>query len=101
MTKILSPGEKLPKQIALNSLTIKVGEYFDGRYEPLAVSDDGGSLLEIQVEVPDPAQGLLEQLPDFPLDEVTPTWAGWRVVILKVPPTYIDTITNGVELDDY
>jgi len=101
MTKILSPGEKLPKQIALNSLTLKIEQYFGGRFEPFAVSDDGGAVIEVQVEVPEPSIGLLEQVPDFPLDEVVPTWAGWRVVVLKVPPTYIDTITNGSELDDY
>lgn len=101
MANIFFADEKLPKQVALNSLTLKVEEYFGGRFEPRAVSDDGGSLLEIQIEVPDPSQGLMEQAPDFPLDEVTPKWAGWRVVVLKVPPTYIDTITNGAELDDY
>lgn len=98
---VLLNCDKLPKQAALNSLTLKIEEYYGGRFEPQAVSDDGGALFEIQVEVPDPSSGLVEQLPDFPLDEVVPSWAGWRVVVLKVPPGYIDTITLGEEIDDY
>lgn len=94
-------GDKLSKQDAINSLTLKISEYFGGRYEVRVVSDDGGNLLEIQVEVKEPSQTLLPQVSDFPMDEVTPKWAGWRVVVLKVPPTYIDTITNGVVTDDY
>tara|TARA_E500000331_G_scaffold228278_2_gene218430 strand:+ start:490 stop:795 length:306 start_codon:yes stop_codon:yes gene_type:complete len=101
MANIFFADEKLPKQVALNSLTLKIEEYFGGRFQPRAVSDDGGSLLEIQVEVPQPSEGLLEQVSDFPLDEVIPKWAGWRVVVLKVPPTYIDYVTNASEPDDY
>jgi hypothetical protein len=101
MASIFFTGEKLSKQDALNSLTLKVEEYFSGRFAVRAVSDDGGAILEVQVEVPNPSLGLLDQAPDFPLDEVTPKWAGWRMVVLKVPPTYIDIITNAEETDDY
>lgn len=101
MANIFFNEEKLPKQDAINSATLKISEYFGGRYEVRAVSDDGGNLLEIQVEVPEPSQPMMPQVPDFPLDEITPKWAGWRVVVLKVPPTYIDTVTLGVALDDY
>ena len=94
-------GEKLSKQNAINSLTLKISEYFGGRYEVRVVSDDGGNLLEIQVEVEEPSQQLLPQVSDFPMDEVIPKWAGWRTVVLKVPTGYIDTITNGVVGDDY
>lgn len=93
MSKILSFGEKLEKQMAINSLTIKVSEYFSGRYEVKGVSDDGGQLLEIQVEASEPSEKLLEQHPDFPIDEVVPVWGGWRVVILKVPIGYIDSVS--------
>lgn len=94
-------GEKLSKQDAINSLTLKISEYFGGRYEVRVVSDDGGNLLEIQVEVQEPSQQLLPQVSDFPMDEVTPKWGGWRVVVLKVPPAYIDMITNGAVSGDY
>ena len=93
MSKILSADEKLEKQMAINSLTIKVSEYFSGRYDTRCVSDDGGQLLEVLVETLEPSLKLLEQHPDFPIEEVVPVWGGWRVVILKVPIGYIDSIT--------
>ena len=58
-------------------------------------------MLEIQVEVDEPSKTLEGQYDDFPLDEVVPKWNGWRVVVLKVPNGYIDSITLGIELDDY
>ena len=101
MANIFFSGNKQGKQDAINSLTLKISEYFGGRYEVRAVSDDGGQLLEIQIEVSEPSANLSEQLPDFPVDEVVPIWNGWRVVLLKVPPTYIDSITLGTTGDDY
>ena len=101
MANIFFSGNKQSKQDAINSLTLKISEYFGGRSEVRAVSDDGGQLLEIQIEVSEPSANLSEQLPDFPVDEVVPIWNGWRVVLLKVPPTYIDSITLGTTGDDY
>ena len=101
MANIFFSGDKQEKQDAINSLTLKISEYFGGRYEVRGVSDDGGQLLEIQVEVSAPSTDLLDQLPDFPVDEVVPKWNGWRVVLLKVPPTYIDSITLSTTGDDY
>lgn len=101
MANIFFSGNKQGKQDAINSLTLKISEYFGGRYEVRAVSDDGGQLLEIQIEVSEPSTNLSEQLPDFPVDEVVPIWNGWRVVLLKVPPTYIDSVTLSATGDDY
>jgi len=101
VANIFFSGDKQEKQDAINSLTLKISEYFGGRYEVLGVSDDGGQLLEIQIEVPEPSDKLLEHHPDFPIDEVVPKWNGWRVVMLKVPPSYIDTVTLGLASDDY
>jgi|TARA_R110000824_G_scaffold6070_6_gene27940 hypothetical protein len=101
VANIFFSGNKQGKQDAINSLTLKISEYFGGRSEVRAVSDDGGQLLEIQIEVSEPSANLSEQLPDFPVDEVVPIWNGWRVVLLKVPPTYIDSITLGTTGDDY
>tara|TARA_R110000744_G_scaffold236943_3_gene354468 strand:+ start:174 stop:470 length:297 start_codon:yes stop_codon:yes gene_type:complete len=94
-------GDKQGKQAAINSLTLKVSEYFGGRYEVQVVSDGGGQLLEIQIEVSKPFADLSDQLPDFPVDEVVPKWNGWRVVLLKVPHSYIDSITLSSAGDDY
>ena len=94
-------GNKQEKQDAINSLTLKVSEYFGGRYEVQVVSDGGGQLLEIQIEVSKPFADRSDQLPDFPVDEVVPKWNGWRVVLLKVPHSYIDSITLSSAGDDY
>ena len=102
MANLFFRGEKAPKQEAINSLTLKISEYYAGRYEIRMASDDGGHHIEIQVEVLDPAQNLETQVSDFPpLFEIVPKWEGWRTVILKVPAGYIDAITNRGDPDDY
>ena len=37
----------------------------------------------------------------FSFFDIWPIWMGWRTVVAKVPPGYIDTITNAPERDDY
>lgn len=101
MANIFFTGEKLSKQEAINSLTVEISNYFDGRYEVKTGSDDGGSVLEVLVEVPNPSQPILEQCSDFPLFEVIPKWGGWRCQVVKVPPGYIDTIVLSTGSDDY
>lgn len=88
-----SLGERMPKQDAINSLILKISEYCDGRYDAFFTSDDGGSVLELVIEVPEPSQSFEEQVPDFPpFFDIIPKWGGWRTVIMKVPPGYIDSI---------
>jgi len=101
MANIFFAGDKQSKQEAINSLTLKISDYFGGRYEVMPFSDDGGALLEVHVEVDDPSNSIASQYGDFPIDEIMPKWNGWRVVILKVPPGYIDAITLGVDTDGY
>ena len=101
MANIFFNGEKAPKQEAINSLTLKISEYYGGRYEVRGASDDGGNHLEVQVEKRSTSSSLLEESPHFPMDEIWPKWAGWRVVVLLVPVGYIDTITNRLDSDEY
>jgi hypothetical protein len=102
MANLFFSGEQAPKQEAINALILKISEYFNGRYEVRVASDDGGSHLEIQIEVPEPNNYLEEQVADFPpLCDIRPKWMGWRTIILKVPPGYIDAFTNRPERDDY
>jgi len=96
-----SLGEKAPKQTAINELTVMISNYFGGRYEVIATADDGGTMLEVQVEVSHVGKSLLSEHPDFPFFDVWPKWMGWRVVVAKVPRGYIDAITNATALDDY
>ena len=93
-------GQKAPKQQAINAMVLEISNYFGGRFEVIAASDDGGSLLEVQVEVPHVADSIRNQCPDFPFLDIWPKWMGWRVVVAKVPPGYIDAITNAPERDD-
>lgn len=101
MANIFFNGEKMSKQEAINTLTVEISNYFSGRYEVKTGSDDGGSVLEVFVEVPVPAQPVLEQCPDFPLFDIVPKWGGWRCQVVKVPPGYIDAIVLAPEVDDY
>lgn len=96
-----SLGDKAPKQEAINSLVLHISNYYGGRYEVIAAADDGGTILEVQVEVPVVSDALLEQCPDFPFFDVWPKWMGWRIIVCKVPPGYIDAITNSSTRDDY
>ena len=101
MANIFFSGEKMSKQDAINTLTLEISNYYGGRYEVKTGSDDGGSVLEVFVEVPTPSLAVLEQCPDFPLFEVVPKWGGWRCQVVKVPPGYIDAILLAPEVDDY
>tara|TARA_B000000557_G_scaffold146120_1_gene118571 strand:+ start:246 stop:551 length:306 start_codon:yes stop_codon:yes gene_type:complete len=101
MANIFFNGEKMDKQSAINSLTVEISNYYGGRYEVKTGSDDGGSVLEVFVEVPTPSLSILEQCPDFPLFEVIPKWGGWRCQVIKVPPGYIDAIVLAAETPDY
>ena len=94
-------GERAPKQKAINDMLIHISNYFNGRFEVIAASDDGGNHLEIQIEMDDVAATIESQHPDFPFRDIWPKWMGWRTLVAKVPPGYIDSITNGAELDDY
>ena len=96
-----SLGEKAEKQTAINELTLMISNYYGGRYEVLASADDGGTHLEVQIELPDVSQSISSQAPDFPFLDIWPKWMGWRLVVCKVPPGYIDAITNRTDRDDY
>ncbi len=96
-----SIGGKAPKQEAINELILKISNYCECRYEVFFTHDDGGALLEVQIEVPVVNNDLFEQIPDFPMFDIWPKWMGWRVVVAKVPPGYIDSITLRTDQDDY
>ena len=72
-----------------------------GLCERYKCPDDGGSVLEVYIEVDTPSLSLIEQIPDFPLFEIVPKWGGWRCQILKVPPGYIDAILLSTDKNDY
>ena len=101
MANIFFNGEKMSKQEAISTLNLEISNYYGGRYEVKTGSDDGGSVLEVFVEVPTPSMPILQQCPDFPLFEVVPKWGGWRCQVVKCPLGYIDAIILAPEVDDY
>ena len=101
MANIFFSGEKLSKQKAINTLTVEISNYYDGRYEVKTNSDDGGPVLEVFVEVPVPSATILDQCADFPLYEIIPKWGGWRCQVIKCPPGYIDAILMAADSSDH
>ena len=67
MANIFFSGDKMSKQEAINSLTLEISNYFGGRYEVKTGSDDGGSVLEVFVEVETPSESIESQCPDLSL----------------------------------
>jgi hypothetical protein len=101
MANIFFAGEKTPKEEAIRKLILKVSEYFDGRFDAFFTHDDGGSVLELMVEVPEPKLSIEDQISQFPpLFEFLPKWEGWRTVLTKVPPGYIDAVRNRKDWED-
>lgn len=99
MANIFFTGEKASKQDAIDSVTEFVKNYCECVMDAKIVSDDGGHILQVMVEVYDPSKPVLDQKEDFPLLEIIPKWKGWRAVVIKVPIGYIHTIVNSV-MDD-
>ena len=95
MANIFFNGEKASKEEAINLASTHIRNYSDCIFQAKVVSDDGGHILQIMVEVNDPGQTLLTQNTDFPLFDLIPKWHGWRTVILKVPIGYIAAVVNG------
>lgn len=99
MANIFFTGEKDTKEEAVRSVIEMIKSYCECVCAAKVVSDDGGHILQVMLEVGDPTKSVQEQKPDFPINEIIPKWHGWRAVILKVPVNYIGTIVNAVEYD--
>ena len=99
MANIFFAGEKDTKEEAVQSVIQMIESYCDCVCTAKVVSDDGGHILQVMVEVVDPGKSVQEQKPDFPINEIIPKWHGWRAVILKVPVSYIVTIVNAADHD--
>jgi len=95
MANIFFNGEKASKDKAVESVSKLVKDYCDCVFDAKVVSDDGGHILQVMVEVLDPSKPILEQKPDFPLLEIIPKWQGWRAVVIKVPISYIGTVVKA------
>ena len=89
-------GEKFSKEEAIQKVIKYVVDIYDGRFCVKFDSDDGGSVLNVYLEVEQPSQPLGAFLQDaFKHSK----WYGWRYVVTKVPPGYIDAILEAPERD--
>lgn len=94
MANIFFNGEKDSKEDAVKSVSKLVRDYCECVFTAKVVSDDGGHILQVMVEVGDVSKTIAAQKPDFPLNDIIPKWHGWRAVIMKVPVGYIGTIVD-------
>ena len=91
-------GEKASKKEAIKSLMQHAAGIYDGRFAARFESDDGGTVLNLYLEVEQPSKPLDKFLTDALFES---KWMGWRYVITKVPPGYIEAILEAPEREDY
>ena len=97
-----SKDQKADKKLAIQCMEDSLANWIERyKFHVKVAMDDGGSVLEVFVEVDDPSAPILSQCPDFPLFEVIPKWGGWRCQVVKVPAGYIDVILLSSEPADY
>ena len=90
-------GEKADREEAVKQLMIHAAAEFEGRFFARFENDDGGSHIVLSIEVEEPSHGLDPLLMDA---LYASKWMGWRYMIVKVPPGYIDAIMNAKNSDD-
>jgi hypothetical protein len=91
-------GEKASKKEAKKALMTHTAAVFDGRYTVKFENDDGGSVINLYLEV----EEVSERLSPFLSDALWASkWMGWRYVITKCPMGYIDSILLAEKKDDY
>jgi len=90
--------EKASKKDAEKSLRAHAAGILDGAFDVKFESDDGGNMITLYIEV---------EKPSDPLDPFIgealhrKKWEGWRYIITKVGPGYIDAILNSTATNDW
>lgn len=92
-------GEKASKEDAEQELEKHVRGVYDKIFAIRFTADDGGNVIELVIEREEPCQQIEKGLSDM-LD-FGPKWMGWRAILLKVPPGYIDCFILNPRKDDY
>lgn len=99
MAKKYWSEEKASKEEAERELEKHVRGVYDKIFAIRFASDDGGNVIELVIERENPKEQIeagLRSLLDF-----GPKWMGWRAILLKVPPGYIDCFILNPRKDDY
>ena len=99
MAKKYWSEEKASKEEAERELEKHVRGVYDKIFAIRFASDDGGNVIELVIERESPKEQIeagLRSLLDF-----GPILMGWRAILLKVPPGYIDCFILNPRKDDY
>jgi hypothetical protein len=91
-------GEKAPREEAISKLMQHVAGLFDGRFLARITSDDGGPHVTLYLEVENPNLPIEPFLRDALHN---PKWMGWRFIIAKCPPGYVDGVLLSKKKSDY
>ena len=83
-----SKDQKADKKLAIQCMEDSLANWIERyKFHVKTAMDDGGSVLEVQIEVENPSESLYDQEPNVPrFDEV---WMGWRLIVTKIPIGYI------------
>jgi len=90
-------GEKADKDEAIKKLMMHAAGVFDGRFTVRLESDDGGTHIVLILEREEPSENLEPFLTEA-LD-TGKKLMGWRYIVKKVPPGYIDAVINAKKQD--
>ena len=83
-------GEKASKDEAKRALMEFIADNWTGRFTVNFHSDDGGNHIQAVFEVDDTD----EKLPADLSSKFSAKWMGWRIVLLKVTPGYIEAFLS-------
>ena len=88
-----SKDQKADKKLAIQCMEDSLANWIERyKFHVKTAMDDGGSVLEVQIEVENPSESLYDQEPNVPrFDEV---WMGWRLIVTKIPFGYIKHFYN-------
>jgi len=90
MASVFWEGEKAEKEEARKALMEFIEDNWTGRFTANFSSDDGGYHIQAVLEVDNPDK----QLADDIGSKFGAKWMGWRLIILKVTPGYIDAFLS-------
>ena len=88
-----SKDQKADKKLAIQCMEDSLANWIERyKFHVKVAMDDGGSVLEVQIEVEDPSKSLYDQEPNVPQFEEI--WMGWRLIVTKIPIGYIKHFYN-------
>lgn len=90
-------GDKAPKEKAEKALRAHAAVACDNRFTVRFENDDGGANIVLYLEVEEPSESLDPGIREALWE---PKWMGWRYIVIKCPPGYIEYILEGNRWQD-